>query len=525
MPIDASIPLQVVPPDPLGAMAKVQNLSNLRAQQQQQQKMAPLLYQHQQAATQEAQIRATQAEKEQKDTQSWADAYRSSGGDMDKTRTAAIAAGVNPASVQNFDNNRNIETANKAKAWQAENDVETVRNDKLMPRLDAFMKKTPDEQAAQWGDFLDRAQTDGALSKDHYLATLKAHPKDQPPTSAQLADYRNELMSQSQINKAAIAQNAADLQRSTIARNNSVVADNNAKAEGLKADSEQKVRHQLVTKLMAAQNADQYNQILDAGNAPHGVFPPAPFDAQGKPDPAAMKTLKRLGMTQQQATVEDEKAATAKEQATRDDNTARHQSVLEKQGDVRNTIAKTRADKENAAEHRQTISALADEAIAESTSSGGAGIPDALKNVENPAFYKGHPIGDSRGEIAAELRKRTAQITKGDLDQGKVDKGDQLGPIAKMQFQRDHPGQPVPTKSQFDKMQKPGAAAPKAAPQAVPPPAAAPAAPKPAAAVPPPPPAKTQKIRVNIDGKPIDFPDQARLDQFKKDHPEYSWKQ
>jgi hypothetical protein len=103
-------------------------------------------------------------------------------------------------------------------------------------------------------------------------------------------------------------------------------------------------------------------------------------------------------------------AAKEKEAEELHKRTRQHQEEMEAQGRERNKISKSRADAANTREtslgHKELISRLADQATAESYGSGGSNIDHVLANVEDTKNYQGHPIGESRGEVAAELRKR-----------------------------------------------------------------------------------------------------------------------
>lgn len=121
--------------------------------------------------------------------------------------------------------------------------------------------------------------------------------------------------------------------------------------------------------------------------------------------------------------------------------------------------ANTRENRETAAEHKSRISALADRAIEESEANGGQGAADALKNVQNSKFYQGDEIGDARGEVAKELQSRMPKPNA---------KADQPSALERMQWMRDHPGQPVPaTRTAMQAGAKPSA--PQTPPKPAPP--------------------------------------------------------
>src|SRR5579883_1762574 len=76
---DASIPLSVQPPkfeNPVDAYARMLSLKNMRAQYDQNQQLAPLVLQQQEAAAKEAQMRELQMQQGLRDQQIMAEEFR-----------------------------------------------------------------------------------------------------------------------------------------------------------------------------------------------------------------------------------------------------------------------------------------------------------------------------------------------------------------------------------------------------------------------------------------------------------------
>lgn len=89
--------------------------------------------------------------------------------------------------------------------------------------------------------------------------------------------------------------------------------------------------------------------------------------------------------------------------------------------DARLKQAQDRIEKDTAAGHKQYVSQLADQVVAESATGGGGGIDNALANVDpKNGFYGGdHPVNQFRGEVQAELQRRKVN-GPGGLNQTKL---------------------------------------------------------------------------------------------------------
>lgn len=243
----------------------------------------------------------------------------------------------------------------------------------------------------------------------------------------------------------------------------------NAEIPEAKAKAEQAQMNTFGQRAQAAQTQADWDKL----RADYPQFNvPALFSPQ-----AARQVAQKYGETPTQLATREQAAANAA-------NTERHQKVLEQQGAARVAqgaqrvqIAQGRENRETAATHKQTISKLADQAIAESAQGGGGSLDDAIANVQNQTYYQNHPIGDNRGEVLSELRRRQNQnLTVGKKEQD-FQKGDQISGLERLQWMKDHPGQPVPSRSQM-KQQGGGGGTPGTTTKTAPPPATkSPAAP------------------------------------------------
>jgi len=110
-----------------------------------------------------------------------------------------------------------------------------------------------------------------------------------------------------------------------------------AEMPGIAADAAAKARQNIIAQLTAATTPATYNQILNDNKVPHGMVPDSTsvFDANGKPIPAALNSLRQLGMSPDQQ-------ATTTQAATNQTQLAAHQKVEEGQGAGRLSLEQKR---------------------------------------------------------------------------------------------------------------------------------------------------------------------------------------
>jgi len=97
-----------------------------------------------------------------------------------------------------------------------------------------------------------------------------------------------------------------------------------AEMPGIAADAAAKARQNIIAQLTAATTPATYNQILNDNKVPHGMVPDSTsvFDANGKMIPAALNSLRQLGMSPDQQ-------ATTTQAATNATETGRHNKADE----------------------------------------------------------------------------------------------------------------------------------------------------------------------------------------------------
>jgi len=216
-------------------------------------------------------------------------------------------------------------------------------------------------------------------------------------------------------------------------------------------------------------------------------------------------------------------------------------------------------DAHNAQAHKDVLSAAQNKVWADVSAvmqgQGKTPAPaDAIAYLRDPQRWADNPdVDNNRSELIAAFQKSNAADLSAAGSAARTARAQSGGgsALAKLQWMKDHPGQPIPaalppaSSAAAPSTPPPTAAltSPPAGPRAQPPAALPPptarsplpqplqpptAGPGPPAASPaqqaPPNKAPQQKVRVTIDGKPWDFPNQAAVDQFIQDHPEYQRK-
>jgi hypothetical protein len=389
------------------------------------------------------------------------------------------------------------------------------------------MEKSPEEQKADWGNWIENARKANKMSESGYYALLKAHPAGNPPTSTELIKYRNHL------NEFLIESKRGE----TLAAQTKQAALDRSKADTAKVQqATQKATDAGVhDQLTGAADLDAWNRILSDNGRKVDDFGPPPFDPVTKQViPDAMKRFDESGMTAKDRAAATAKAATAAEVKARDLVRQGQEERRLKQGDVRNAQGQERIDQSATqlkTTHETMMHGLDNKVLADTAGmlagqGKTANASDVVAYLKDPERWKDNP------EVSAnrtELIQRFSKMGKQDLDALNTaartkraetgGKGGGLSALAKGQWMKDHPGEPIPAELPIGNVPAPQNVAPKSTTPATPTPAKAPvaAAPKKAPA--------TQKIRATIPGHGlIDFPSQAAFDEFKKDHPEFTWK-
>ena len=265
----------------------------------------------QRAQTQKAAIKAQQAQQAQSNQEKLAASYKQAKGDLNETTRLAIAAGVTPDAISAFETARGNAVTAAVKAWSANDEKQNALNDKILGRLDNFQTKSPDQQAAQFNNFLGQLHSDGLMSDDQYLDWQKLHPKDNPPDADQIADYRATLQQHSQIQKDAEWKVRYDTLVSTLGKT--------------QEQTEDLLTTNGAATLAASQNPDQYTTAKIAlaakSRAAAAKFPDAEqvFGKDAKPIPDMIDAIRQIGMTPQQQDAADarDRAAEATEESNR----------------------------------------------------------------------------------------------------------------------------------------------------------------------------------------------------------------
>lgn len=361
------------------------SLKHMQAQQQQQQALAPLIYSQHQAQATEAQLQAKQMLQDQKDEEIGGKAYNEAKGHPENFLKLAGDYGMSQRGLARARQNMATQQLALVKQHTADTKLQSdqlaltgQRHDKWADNLTAFMKRpdddSPEGMKANWSNLLESGYRDKLSTDDEHAQAVKQYPTF--PGRETVEQLRNANASQGWFAKQG-------------------VADKNQQA------ATKEKTEQTRSKLLAAQTPAQYAEIVEKSGLPAGTFPAfgQMFDAQGDPVQSQMTGLNRMGMTSAQRETADAAALRAKELKQREDQAEAHRKTME-------GFAANRDKRETAAQHKNTVSQLADQAIAESTANGGTTLDHVLANVEDTNNYQNHPIGASRGEVVAELRKR-----------------------------------------------------------------------------------------------------------------------
>lgn len=214
-------------------------------------------------------------------------------------------------------------------------------------------------------------------------------------------------------------------------------------APKVQAETDEAQRRNAATRLGSAQTVGEYKTLGGAMDPKlFGQFPDyseyedsAPITSEDR------EQINTLGRTpEQNATAADRKI------------TQGQTNVRIQQGEERIAILRDRAAKETATQRRNDDYALAQRALNDSNAKGGnwdgkGGYDQAIENVSK--FYEGDEIGKNRGGVLKALNEMKAGHLRQDTSQANLDRKDQLTGIEKLQWMKDHPGEPVPTRSQF----------------------------------------------------------------------------
>ena len=481
------------------------------------------------AVAQESQMKVAEMQRAQKDNDIWGQAISKHPGDLDQALKQAATDGMSPiglgnarASINKIIDDQIKQRKDLSEAEQQEYKTKAERSDQVATRLNAYLKRPDDDSEeglkSNWDNLLGSLHRDGQMTDAEYASTLAAHPTF--PGRQAVQSIIDGHASQTWLDKQA-----------------------DVREKQQKAD--QQAQLQLITKLSASKNPSEYNQVLNDNKVPNGVYPSSSemFDPTGKRIEKSFSALDRRGMTPEQRTVADERAITESRQLA-------HDKEMERiaQERVNNSPAQQNASLQDLVNKVWTDTVAA--------KSAGGTTPDKVSPADAIAYLKDPERWGDNEQVSAKrsaLIQQFQKMNKADLDaantQARTAKTNSGGKTPALQhimdirdYQKANPGKPTPddqTLAAWKATQHPGSvtpppsvkppapaagATPPTPAAAPPPPAAPPTPPAPAKTPPPPPPNQNQKVRVNIDGKMYDFPNQAAVDLFKKDHPEYSWK-
>jgi hypothetical protein len=374
---------------------QMMSLQNMKAQQQQQAQLNPLILQQHQAQAQEASMKAAEMQQDQKDEEIGNTQFKIAQGDPKKFLDLATQNGMSTRGIARV--RKGLDDHALALTKQNEADVDlgvkkfnatAQKNGAMRDRLTSALDLTDDELKARWPKILEGFNRDNLTSNDEHAQALKTFGEF--PGREGVTAMRNELNTHASL--------AADAK----------LAAETATAEKAKLALQQAKIDQTRGKLRGVTELNQWNQIINDSELPPDSFGAPPFDAAGKVNPAAMQSLNRMGMTAAQIEAADRTAAMDAETRRR---TKQSEEDRAKSLKLREDAAERAKKHETVPQRANEDLALAYQAVAESNANGGAGVDDAIKNVANTDYYENHPIGDNRGGVLKALRA----IKGGDL--------------------------------------------------------------------------------------------------------------
>ncbi len=341
------------------------------------------------AVSEEAQIKRDNLRRDQNDEEIDGRAYNEAKGDPQQTLILAAKYGMSQHGLALARANIAAQVSALTKQHEADADLGikniTLAKDQraeLRDRYTAFLQRpdddSPEGMRANWDNFNNQNYADKQLTgiTDAQHTALMRNTSDFPGKEV-LTQWRNRLTTDTQSR-----------------------ADAQAALEQTKAEQER--QQAVVTKLVAATNPGQYNKVLSDNNVAPGTYPDASqaFDADGKPIPAMMTTINRTGMTPEQRAMADKAAATA-------EATAGYRKATLANAGAHLKIAQDKANKDTAAEAKQNIENLAREVLAAHDGN----IDYAIRDVNDPKYYKDHPIGklNVRGGVSQVLERIKTQ--------------------------------------------------------------------------------------------------------------------
>lgn len=420
-----------------------------------------LLQQQTQAQTLENQ----QRQQSMKDQEIMRQSYMEGQGDLNKTLQLSMQRGASPTAVTALQQHILATKQTMANIDEATLKATSQKHDMARGNLLAFEQQPQEVKEQRWPALLDGAHQQGLLSDQEYQQAKQQYPTYPGPEAVK-------TLANGYASGSILAQEAVRDRTAAAAEARANATQQNALTNVAKADAAQKEKQRIdaSASLAAAamQGKDAYKQAYDA--TPHGIalqFPdPEKFDPATTP-----KAIRYMGMTPAQQSTAEVAGQTHADNVTNQQGTLaeRAQHNREMESLARDRVNNGTGGKETPAQHKTNISRLADQAIAENAMNGAGTIESTLGSVENPAYYQNHPIGDNRGEIAKELRARQGQAAAVQQKEQAVESKDQLPALQRLQWMKDHPGQPVPTKTQL--RQQPAATPQKPAPAATPAPA------------------------------------------------------
>ena len=374
------------------------------------------------ANAQVAQLKALQAQQAENDEQNYNDAVRKANGNLDEARRLAAANGVSSTYLNHVDQGIAATVSAQAKAWTDADDVQSQKDGIAAQRLDAFRKKSPEEQVAQFGNFLAQLHADPQklMSDDDYLQWQKLHPDGQPPTADQIAEYGVRLNAHVQLKAAAQKQAVAE----------QALATGKANLEKLQTANQDQLITNTAGMLAAASTRDQYNTIKIAAAQKNrevaAMFPDGEqvFDANGNRDEDAIDAIRAMGMSPQQ---QDAAAARDSAAGANADYYTGMLGVARTNADAN----KTRAAKESPAQAKAAVQAVVNKHL----SANGGDIDKALASLADSADPNDQAY-DAQARQALYALKRAGNLSN--------PKATPVSALEKMQWMKDHPGQPMP---------------------------------------------------------------------------------
>jgi hypothetical protein len=281
----------------------------------------------------EAQNIALQQQKQQqRDQELLRDAMVEHDGDLSKVPNTYLQRGGSVPTLNAFQKNISAVASQRAKtnATTLANDIK--RHDMAAGELTAFEDLPDDQKMSGWSVHLDSLLNKGLITPDE----RRSYPATYPGADQVKAQILG-LRTKTQIDKQAADQQKADAATSHVSllndANNLKRQEAEAKAPGVAADTERKIRGNWADKLAAAaeQGEDEFMDIYH--QMPEDVRKTLPITPQDYDENKTADQIRRWGMSSKDVATNEGKAAREERIATSAErtakNTERHQRVME----------------------------------------------------------------------------------------------------------------------------------------------------------------------------------------------------